>query len=194
MISAIVLAAGLSRRMGRPKLPLPWENTTVIGQVVSTLVDCGLDEIIVVTGGVHDQIESVLYEFPVKFVLNRRYRSTEMLYSLQLGILTLDQETGAALVTLGDQPQIEKVVVKDIIGLYRQFQPEIVVPSFNKRRGHPWLLDYRLYKDIMKLKKEETLRDFLDRHQNQIYYLPVKTPSVLEDIDTFEDYLRFQQN
>ena len=99
MISAIVLAAGQSTRMGRPKLILPWKETTVIGQVVKTLINSGLDEIIVVTGGAQHQVKSNLQEFPVRFVSNPRFESTEMTYSLQIGMTTLRKDTEAIMVT-----------------------------------------------------------------------------------------------
>ncbi len=194
MISAIVLAAGQSRRMGQPKLTLPWKGTTVIEHVIKTLIGSGLDEIIVVTGGAQHQVESILQGFPVRFVFNPRYRTTEMTLSLQIGISALKHDSEAALVTLGDQPQIEMAVVKDLIALYRQCQAYLVVPSYTRRRGHPWLIDRQLYQDIVNLHEQETLRDFLDRHQDKIRYLPVKTASVLQDLDTLADYHRFQQN
>ena len=194
MISAIVLAAGQSTRMGQPKLILPWKETTVIGQVVKTLINSGLDEIIVVTGGAQHQVKSNLQEFPVRFVSNPRFESTEMTYSLQIGMTTLRKDTEAIMVTLGDQPQIEISVVEDIIKLYRQTRSYLVIPSYKRRRGHPWLIDHHLFPKITELNEDETLRDFLDQHQDEIRYLQVNEESVLQDLDTLADYQKFQKN
>ena len=194
MISAIVLAAGQSTRMGQPKLILPWKETTVIGQVVKTLINSGLDEIIVVTGGAQHQVKSNLQEFPVRFVSNLRFESTEMTYSLKIGMTTLRKDTEAIMVTLGDQPQIEISVVEDIIKLYRQTRSYLVIPSYKRRRGHPWLIDYHLFPKITELNEDETLRDFLDQHQDEIRYLQVNEESVLQDLDTLADYQKFQKN
>lgn len=194
MISAIVLAAGQSTRMGQPKLILPWKDTTVIGQVVKILLSSVLDEIIVVTGGAQHQVKSNLQEFPVRFVSNPRFESTEMTSSLQVGMTTLRKDTEAILVTLGDQPQIEISVVEDIINLYGQTRSHLVIPSYKKRRGHPWLIDHHLFHKIIKLNEDETLRDFLDQHQEEIRYLQVDNESVLQDLDTLADYQKFQNN
>ena len=69
-VAAVVLAAGQSRRMGRPKLVLPWGDTTVIGRVVQALLEAGLNEIVVVTGGARRQVEAALAGLPVRPVFN----------------------------------------------------------------------------------------------------------------------------
>ena len=86
MIAAIVLAAGLSKRMGRPKLSLPWRDTTVIGQVVAVLTAAGVNEILVVTGGARQEIETALSATPARLVFNPRFEASEMIDSLQVGL------------------------------------------------------------------------------------------------------------
>jgi molybdenum cofactor cytidylyltransferase len=107
-ISTILLAAGLSSRMGQPKLLLPWGGTTVLGQVVSTFAAVGIEEIIVVTGGVREQIEGLVAElakdYPVRTVYNPAYARGEMLSSIQAGLSALNSQPRAALIGLGDQP------------------------------------------------------------------------------------------
>jgi molybdenum cofactor cytidylyltransferase len=95
---------------------------------------------------------------------------------------------------LGDQPQIEISVVEDIIKLYRQTRSYLVIPSYKRRRGHPWLIDHHLFPKITELNEDETLRDFLDQHQDEIRYLQVNEESVLQDLDTLADYQKFQKN
>jgi molybdenum cofactor cytidylyltransferase len=188
MIAAIVLAAGLSRRMGVPKMVLPWKNTTVIGQVVDVLVKAGISEIVVVTGGAHEQVEAVLKGSPVELVFNPRYTQDEMAYSLQTGLAALSDKVEATLVALGDQPQIECTVVQAILAAYQQSRAEIIVPSYKMRRGHPWLIVRSLWPDVQILAPGQTLRDFLNAQAEKIKYLPVETPSILQDLDTPEDY------
>ena len=123
-ISIIVLAAGESHRMGRPKLLLPWGKTTVLGQVVETFAaglasvqgtgaggSIGEWEIIVVTGGASRQIEALVAElnigFPLRAVYNPGYSEGGMLSSIQVGLRSLRSNSMAALIGLGDQPQIQ---------------------------------------------------------------------------------------
>ncbi len=189
-IAAIVLAAGRSIRMGRPKMILPWGNTTVIGRVVWVLHNAGISRVIVVTGGARQEVEDALSGIEVQLVFNPYYAREEMLVSLQCGLGFLEKEVEAALVVLGDQPQIELEVVQAILARYRLKRSALVVPSFRMRRGHPWLVDRRLWPAVLELDPGRTLRDLLNMHADQIEYLDVDSPCVLRDLDTPEDYQR----
>ncbi len=190
MIAAVVLAAGLSRRMGRPKLTLPWGSTTVIGQVVSVLSQSGLDQILVVTGGAHDQIALALAGQPAELVFNPQYDLDDMAVSLQVGLAALDPPPDAVLVVLGDQPQIKIEVVRRLVEIYAESSCRLVIPSYQMRRGHPWLIDRSLFAEVLSIKLPETMRAFLHRNRDQIEYLEVDDNSVLRDLDTPEDYDR----
>lgn len=189
-IAAVVLAAGRSQRMRQPKMILPWGESTVIGRVVQVLSQAEIQPVIVVTGGARHQVEAALAGCAVQLVFNPRFAQEEMLVSLQIGLGALAEEVAAALVVLGDQPQIELEVVQSILARYRLTQSPLVVPSYHMRRGHPWLVERRLWRTIFELDSASTLRDFLNRYADQIQYLSVDTPSVLHDLDTPEDYQR----
>ncbi len=188
-IAAVILAAGLSRRMGTPKMVLPWGKTTVIGQVVYVLAEAGIGEIVVVTGGAHQQVEAVLHGLPARTVFNPRYSEDPMAYSLQAGLASL-VAADAALVALGDQPQIESHIVRSLVQVYRERRSVLVVPSYQMRRGHPWLIDRSLWPEILALRPPRVLRDVLSEHGDQIEYLNVSSDSILRDLDTPEDYFR----
>jgi molybdenum cofactor cytidylyltransferase len=190
VIAAVVLAAGLSRRMGQPKMVLPWGNTTVIGRVVQTLIDAGLSQILVVTGGARNRVEDALRDLPVRTVNNPRYEQDHMAFSLQVGLSNLPKEVDAALIVLGDQPQVETCVVKTILETYTEAPAPLIVPSYRMRRGHPWLIERSLWKAVWALKPPQTLRDFMNAHAGQIRYLEFETASVLSDLDTPSDYER----
>ena len=191
-IGVIVLAAGLSQRMGKVKMLLPWGNTTVIGQVITTLLSVKLKEIDVVCGGTRPLIEEALQGFPVNIFTNPDYQNGEMLRSLQVGIGSLKRSILAALIVLGDQPQIQATTIVNVISEYFQTGNKIVVPSYQMRRGHPWLIDRGLWGQIEALKSNQTMRDFLKDHQQLIHYFPVDNPSILQDLDTPEDYERYK--
>lgn len=194
-IAAIVLAAGQSRRMGSPKMVLPWGETTVIGQVVCTLASAGVDEIVVVTGGARELVEAALAQLncekPVRSVFNAQFAQGEMLSSVQTGLRSLDESVDAALIALGDQPRIQAEVVTGLLSAHAQ-GAQLVVPSYKMRRGHPWLVSRRLWGSLLALHGAQTLRDFLNSQAGAITYLEVDTDSVLMDLDTPEDYQRSQ--
>jgi molybdenum cofactor cytidylyltransferase len=187
-VGAVVLAAGRSSRMGKSKIILPWGKTTVIGQIINTLLASNIRDIIVVTGGYREQVESILDGFPIKFVNNPFYESNEMHDSLQLGIKAAPDYLKAILVVLGDQPQIlESTIIKVMEG-YLSSEKPLIIPSFNMKRGHPWLVRRSLWQEIIELHTPATLRDFIQKHPDDIEYLVVPTTTVLEDLDTPEDY------
>lgn len=189
-VGAVVMAAGVSKRMGRPKMVLQWGGGTVIEQVVHVLSDLKVASIVVVTGGSHDQVVDALRGFPVTIVYNRQFEETDMLQSLQLGLSALPEDIQAGLVVLGDQPQISADVVKGVIKRFAEAQEPLVVPSYQMRRGHPWLAARVYWDEIMRMGRDQSLRDFLASHANEIYYLVVDTPAILSDLDTPEDYQR----
>jgi len=188
MISAVVLAAGQSKRMGQPKMLLPWGQMTVIEKVISTLKAAGIDDLHVVAGGNQQDIEGALARYQVNFTYNPDYRDGEMLSSVKVGLNSITGESEAALIVLGDQPQIEAQVVEMIVERYHSTHSKIIVPSFQMHRGHPWLIEKELWKDIIELKPPHTLHDYLVKNQAMISYINVDTPSVIQDLDTPQDY------
>lgn len=191
-ITAVVLAAGSSRRMGTPKLALPWGNSTVIGSVIDTLVQAGITEIIVVTGGNKNEVENALAGYPVTLVHNKEYLEGEMISSLKVGLRHVSEKVQAVLITLGDQPQIDAQVIHSIIEVFSRENYPIIIPSYNHRRGHPWLLRNDYLDIVQKLKLSQTLRNFLSDQQQSIHYIDVNTNKVLMDLDTPEDYQRLK--
>jgi len=189
-ISAIVLAAGMSKRMGRPKLILPWGETTIIGQVVHVLLESGINDIVIVAGAYKGEVEKALNNFPVRFAHNPKSTSDEMTRSLQIGLEAINENTDAVLVVLGDQPQIEIKVLEKLIDSYCQSAKKLVFPSYQKRRGHPWIVDRSLWSEILILSWPDTLRGFVNEHANEIDYVVVERDTILRDIDTPEEYSR----
>ncbi len=96
----------------------------------------------------------------------------------------------AALVVLGDQPQIEESTVREMLELYQREKPAVIVPSYHMRRGHPWLIEKKLWPDIQNMAPPATMREFFQQHSQIIRYLEVDTASVLSDLDTPEDYAK----
>jgi molybdenum cofactor cytidylyltransferase len=188
MISAIILAAGQSRRMGQPKMLLPWGKSTVIEQVVTAFLNAGIEDVIVVTGGARAGVEGTLSRCKVRTVHNPDYANGEMLSSIQCALRAMPERAQATLIGLGDQPQVQEVIVRSICEVYLGRKSRLIVPSFEMRRGHPWLVARPLWNEILALKWPESPRDFLNRHAPEIHYLNVDTESVLADLDTPEDY------
>lgn len=188
VIGSVVLAAGQSKRMGVPKLTLPWGDQTIIAKVVSTLMEAGVSEIIVVTGASREAVTRSISGFNVNVTFNPDFQNDDMLTSLKIGMDQLSDQVEAMMVVLGDQPQVEPGTIQQIILTHRQNPGKIIIPSYRKRRGHPWLIDRKFWTAIRELQEDKTLRNFLNQHQEFLEYLVVNDPSILKDIDTPEDY------
>ena len=193
-IAAIILAAGQSKRMGQPKMLLPWGESTVLGQVVKTFAEAALPQIVVVTGAQREPISALVSQlasqYPVRSVYNPDYESGEMLSSMQCGLASLGAAVEATLIGLGDQPQLTTISVRGMLAMHASSGGPIIVPSFQRRRGHPWLVERQLWAEIRAMKTPETARDFLNQHAERIRYFEVDSPSVNQDLDTPEEYAR----
>lgn len=185
-ISAIVLAAGKSVRMGRQKMLLPWGNTTVLGKVIETLQTVGVEDIAIVTNSI---IAPQITNYQLPIILND---DGEMLESIQLGLRKQKPEAQAALICLGDQPQVEERSVRIVCEMFLAQKSSIIVPSYQLRRGHPWLVASGLWDEVLQMRAPESMRDFLNKHGDEIFYIEHDSPDILQDLDTPEDYLKYK--
>lgn len=189
-VGAVVLAAGLSTRMGQPKMVLPWGKVTIIEKVVITLREAGIETIVVITGGAHQEVLKALNGLNVTIIFNPQYYNGEMLNSLQVGLQSLPPNVRGALIVLGDQPFMQKETIEKVVQAFLKTDSPLVIPSFQMRRGHPWLIARQLWEEVLEIAPPNTLRSFLQAHQEKILYVVVDTPTIFWDIDTPEDYER----
>jgi molybdenum cofactor cytidylyltransferase len=213
MISALILAAGQSKRMGQPKMLLPWGETTVLENVIATFKAAGIEAVIVITGGDRERVEALVGD-TAQTLFNPNYAQGEMLSSVQAGLAFLratspksasrriidkslnksgfggGREGDAVLIGLGDQPQVQERCVRLVVDEYRKNATPLVVPSFQRRRGHPWLIAHPYWDEILWMRAPESLRDFLNRRAQDIRYVEIDNSSILQDLDTPEDYLK----
>lgn len=187
-IWALVPAAGMSTRMGSPKQLLPFGEKTVLQTVVDTLLEADLDGILVVLGHRADAVRESLAGRPVSFHLNPDYRKG-MFSSILCGLSVLEKSADAALIALGDQPNVRASVVRKVAAAYRNGNKGIVVPVYRGRRGHPALVDLgRYFFEIRSLAGEEGLKPVMRGHPGDTQEVEVEDDGVLRDIDTPEEY------
>ena len=106
MISAMILAAGESKRMGTPKMLLRWGESPVLGHVISTFIQAGIEDVLVVTGGAREQVEEIVKQHGGRSVFNEEYSQCEMLGSLQKGLQAQLPQTQATFVALKEKGQL----------------------------------------------------------------------------------------
>ena len=178
--------------MGQPKMLLPWGKGTVLTHVISVFQNAGVTDIIVVTGGAREQIEDLVSGLNIRTVHNEEYAKSEMLSSTKCGLRALTSQTQAVLIGLGDQPQVQEGSVRMVCETFQESMSNLVVPSYRMRRGHPWLVARPLWDELLKIDSPQSPRDFLNAHAKEIKYVDIDNPSILQDLDTPEDYLKFK--
>jgi len=192
MVSAILLGAGESKRMGRNKLSLPWGKKTIFEHCLRTLLRSDVREVIVVLsrriGWVGDQWRDVKVK-----VVNNPYYKMGMSTSIRRGLQAIDPSSRGILIALGDQPLIKTRTINALIHAFIQGRGTIVVPSFRGKQGHPVIFHRRYLKELLKLKEDVGGRSIIEKHREEVCLVRVKSEGVMKDIDTWKDYYKVRR-
>ena len=183
-ISAIVLAAGLSSRMGRNKLMIPFGESTVIRHVVSVLAEAGLGEIVVVTGHEAGLVQGALEGLPCRFVLNESFREG-MGSSISSGVRAASPDAEGFLIVLGDMPYLNSILILQVGHIGQTGR--IVVPRHGGRWGNPVLFGAKSRGELESLSGDIGARDILLRHADRLLFVEAESERTLEDIDLPSD-------
>lgn len=185
-LSAIVLAAGRSRRMGRSKPLLPLGGRTVLQQVLTALGAAEPDKVFVVLGQGDQPLADSLEGFTVSIIWNLASES-EMSDSLRVALHALPPVDHGVMICLGDQPLIAAATYRRLALEHLSRPDAIIQPQFGGRRGHPVLLPASILREIT---NRSTLRDLLASQASRVLCIEVDDPGILLDLDTPDDYRR----
>ncbi len=190
-VAGIVLAAGKSSRMGRPKalLPLGSEGQTFLTRIVGTFREVGVKEILVVTA-VGSELTSALLNgnFPFRLILNE---SPELgqLSSFQVGLQSLDlSKVSGILMTPVDVPLVSVETVQSLIEAHSESLAPVVRPVRKKAHGHPVIFDRALFQEILFEPSDSTVKAIVHRHRDRSVEVAVNESGPFHDIDTPKDY------
>ena len=192
MISAILLAAGESRRMGgQNKLLLPFHNTTLLAQVVTTLCDSEADEVVVVLGHEAEQMRGALPDRPFRIVENPDF-AQGMTTSIRAGVRAASPQSEGFMICLSDLPFVEPSDYNHLLNAFRKARTQdsqaIVRPVHGGRPGNPVLFSSE-YRDLLLAhEKLEGCRGLIKQHPEHVREVEMGTDHILRDIDTPEQY------
>jgi molybdenum cofactor cytidylyltransferase len=185
-IAAIVLAAGLSRRMGRNKLLLPIEGKPLVVHVVDALLQSMVSDIVVVTGHQADEVRAALSSRHVRFVANPDY-AEGLGTSVAHGIAALPPDIDGTLVALGDMPRLAASEIDRLIAAFNPVEGRaICVPTHDGRRGNPVLWARDFFPEMQALGGDTGAKKLIDRHADVLCEVAMASDSVLLDVDTPE--------
>ena len=186
-VAGIILAAGMSTRMGEFKQLLPLGGRAAI-EWIAEVVGSRLDEVVVVLGHRAEAIAPVLTDYPVRCIVNSAY-CTGMLSSVQCGVRAVDIASDY-LICLGDQPRLSGAVVEQVLQARKQVGEGIIIPTANGERGHPVLIRNAYRAEILGLPMDVGLNAVTRGHPEDTCELPVSEDAILTDMDTPADYQR----
>jgi molybdenum cofactor cytidylyltransferase len=184
--AAIVLAAGLSRRMGRPKLLLELKGRPVIRHAVERVIAAGIHPVLVVTGAEHDALARALAGLEVQLAVNPTPESGQA-SSVGVGVSALPEGTDAVLIALGDQPGVPPEVIPALIEALKQPGKAIAVPRYADGLGNPVLFASSVFAELLALGGDRGARAVIERDPSRLAVVDVASP-MPRDIDTLEDF------
>lgn len=187
--AAIVLAAGLSRRMGRQKLLLPIRGKPVVRWSVEALVGA-VDDVVVVIGHEADAVRAVLAGLPVRFVENPRPEDGQG-SSIAVGVAALARHTDAALIALGDQPELPEQVVPALLEAFRRSGKPIVAPVYRGIQATPVLFAAEVFPELASLTGDAGARTVVKARPARVERVAFDL-AMPSDVDTPEDYAQLQ--
>ncbi len=190
MIYGLILAAGESKRMGLPKLLLPYGEKTVIETVLTVVKQSKLDQSLVVVHPDDRDISPLAKRMGFEIAVNPE-PARGMLSSIIAGLERIPEKVEAVVLVLGDQPGISASAIDLLIIAYRLKEKGLVLPIYQGKRGHPILFDLKYRMEIKNLNPEIGLKQLIQLHPEDILEIPVNEPGIIYDLDTPEDYALF---
>lgn len=193
MIAAIVLSAGESSRMGKPKALLRIRGKTFIEQIISAFRATKVGEIIVVLGHNAEELKPKIDPLSVTVVLNPDYRKGQ-LSSLIAAIQRLQAESAkvdGVLVHLVDHPFVNPAVINDMIDRFYKSNRLIVIPTYKGKRGHPVLLSSQLFPELLSTPLDQGANAVVRAHRQETLELETEDEGVIMDIDTPNEYRQY---
>jgi len=184
LVSGLVLAAGGSSRLGRPKQLLPFGEATLLDTVLGTARACRFDQLVVALGGSSRQVRAAVDLSGAEVVVNEAYRSG-CSSSIAAAMRVVDPGCDVLVLLLGDQPGVKPASVRALLeGLG---EGPIAVCAYSNGRGHPLAFARSTFAELEGLQGDKAVWKLLERRAGEVVDVPVPGP-VPRDVDTWKDY------
>ena len=178
--------------MGVFKPLLPFGDRTVIEACLQNLREAGAAEIVVVIGHRAEEMRARLGHLPVSFAVNNQAES-EMTASIARGVERVSGEAEAVLISLADQPAVSPEAIRSLMEARISSDARLFVPEWNNRGGHPVLIDLCYRRELLNLDPQKGLRALFDAHRGEVLRVPVDSPYIARDMDTWNEYCALHQ-
>ncbi len=194
MISAIILAAGLSSRMKLGnKLLLKKKNTTIIQKTYKNIKASKVAEIIIVLGKDPEILKKEIKDRNVIFTINQNYH-TGMSSSIKQGLEKVNERSIATLICLADMPLVKTSTYNKIINTFYKNKEKNIIPYFENKKGNPVLFNKFFFKKLKMVEGDNGAKFFIKKNYENFFQLEVSDQGVIRDIDNAEQYYDFLNN
>ena len=189
MIAAVLTAAGISSRMGRPKPLLRWRGATLVEHQVSTLLAGGASEVVVVLGHRAEEVAGYVEGTGARYVVNDQYEEGRT-SSIKTGLRAVSDKTKDILLIGVDQPRTPGIVAR-VVDAHIAARSLLTSPRYMGRGGHPLMFSARLMPELRLIsERNQGLREVFERHRAEITEVHIDDPVVRLDLNTPEAYDR----
>ena len=190
MISAILLAAGQSQRMGgNNKLIKKYNKKYLINHIVDTLIKSKVKKIIVVLGFQNSKVKKIIVKNKkISFVYNKNYKSG-MASSIKTGLKRISKKNIGFLIIHADMPQISRKIINKLYEAIKSKDKEIFVPTYKRKLGNPVGFKYCMLKSLKKIAGDRGAKKIIKRNKKKLYLIKVNSKSIFNDLNTPRDFL-----
>jgi molybdenum cofactor cytidylyltransferase len=186
-VTAVILAAGASSRMGSNKLLLPLGDRPLLGHAVHAACSSSAEPVIVVLGRDADEIQLALPSGRQRYVVNEAF-ANGMATSLHEGLGAIPEGAAGALLLLGDQPGVTVALLEALLADAREHPDAIVAATYAGKRGHPVYFPRHLFGELRTVSGDEGGRSVIARHEDRLRLVAWAEATVGDDVDTREEY------
>ena len=187
MISAILLAAGESKRMnGENKLIKKINKEPLIKHSVKNILNSSIEELIIIVGHQSEEIKKIIDKNKkIKFVYNKKYKEG-MASSIKIGLQNLSKETKAFFICLGDMPEVNNEIYNEMIKELKY--KKIIVPTYKNKQGNPVLFSISLMEEIMTIEGDIGAKKILEENRDIVFNLEINNQSILKNYNTLKTF------
>lgn len=188
----IILAAGASVRLGRPKQSLIFRGQSLIRRAAETALDSGCCPVIVVTGANCEAVEKEINDLPLEIIFNEHWRegmSSSLRAALEK-LLEIEPQIRAVVLLVGDQPLVSGKTIRQLVEKQRETGKQIVASRYDETLGVPAIFSAELFDELLKLEGDKGARALIQKYAASGAVGTIAAPEAAFDVDTIEDYER----
>lgn len=192
-VTGLLLAAGPSTRMGKPKQLLPINGSTLLGHVLDETLKSNLDKVILILGHHADKIKEVMgqsLQHPKLKVIENREYNKGISSSIIVGLLEVKKSHDHVMILLGDMPNINSNLINLLIDKYLESNLPIGAIKIKAKRSHPVIFSRKMYHELLKLRGDVGARNLFIKYSDRVFLVEPDNFYDDSDIDTPEDYMK----